>query len=554
MPLERYDWYMALALAVLLIAAGSAQMVGGVGGIYHDDGVYISTAKALAEGQGYRLINLPDAPVQTKYPLLYPALLALIWKLWPAFPDNLLAMQWLTLLLGAVTVGLAYLYMVRCHYFSQGIGVAATLLCTTAPFFLFFCTTALSEIPFALLMILAMWRLDKALALPAGRRSAQLVLGCLLALPFLTRPIGIVFAPVGLALLYGAGRPLRWVAVGAAAIMLPWMFCMLIGPHWHASGVTAYYTNYVHWWSAFGMPSFGRVVGLNVLYIFWSSADIGLGVFNTDVFFPMWAWPLPLLAGSGMYVALLRHLRQGRVLPCFLVAYVLVILVWPWPASRFLIPILPFLLAYLLSWVWNWLPQRSMLIRPLCLGLAIVSLLLSMNVGLVYHAMTISQRLHYPYFTRVEKPPSWSSYAAVFQWIKANTQPADVLACGLDSMLYLYTQRHAFRPFVSRPVSLFYGAHGPPLGPMEEIVAFLKAYKARYFVHLPMPGFTEEAPLSAFVRHAQEQYRGWLKPVYRGGDDRFVIFELQSDREPAAMPQHTNKAVLDADALSRKIP
>jgi hypothetical protein len=39
---------MALVLAVLLIAAGSTQMVGGVGGIYHDDGVYISTARALA--------------------------------------------------------------------------------------------------------------------------------------------------------------------------------------------------------------------------------------------------------------------------------------------------------------------------------------------------------------------------------------------------------------------------------------------------------------------------------------------------------------------------
>jgi hypothetical protein len=49
-----HDWCIALALAVLLIAAGSTQMVVGVGGIYHDDGVYISTAKALAQGQGYR--------------------------------------------------------------------------------------------------------------------------------------------------------------------------------------------------------------------------------------------------------------------------------------------------------------------------------------------------------------------------------------------------------------------------------------------------------------------------------------------------------------------
>ena len=28
-------------------------------GIYHDDGIYLVTAKALAEGKGYRIISLP---------------------------------------------------------------------------------------------------------------------------------------------------------------------------------------------------------------------------------------------------------------------------------------------------------------------------------------------------------------------------------------------------------------------------------------------------------------------------------------------------------------
>ena len=43
-------------------------MVPGVCGVYHDDGVYISTAKALTQANGYRLINLPDSPPETKYP------------------------------------------------------------------------------------------------------------------------------------------------------------------------------------------------------------------------------------------------------------------------------------------------------------------------------------------------------------------------------------------------------------------------------------------------------------------------------------------------------
>ena len=131
-------------------------------------------------------------------------------------------------------------------------------------------------------MILAMWSVDKTLAIPEGRRSAQLFLGFLLALPFLTRSIGIVVAPVGLGAPGGVSRPglpAGWLWE-AATIMLPWMFWMLIGPYWHASVATAHYPDYLRWWSSFGMPSLGRVAFLNVLYTLLSSGAIGLGMFS----------------------------------------------------------------------------------------------------------------------------------------------------------------------------------------------------------------------------------------------------------------------------------
>ena len=37
-------------------------------GAYHDDGVYLATAKAIAEGKGYRIESLPDERWQSKYP------------------------------------------------------------------------------------------------------------------------------------------------------------------------------------------------------------------------------------------------------------------------------------------------------------------------------------------------------------------------------------------------------------------------------------------------------------------------------------------------------
>src|SRR4030095_2426705 len=42
----------------------------------HDDSVYVTTAKALATGEGYRIISLPYQPAQTKYPPFYPLLLS----------------------------------------------------------------------------------------------------------------------------------------------------------------------------------------------------------------------------------------------------------------------------------------------------------------------------------------------------------------------------------------------------------------------------------------------------------------------------------------------
>jgi hypothetical protein len=530
--LQKMDWLVSSGLALLLVLFGSFQMVSGVCGVFHDDAVYVSTAQALSQGEGYRLINLPHSPLQTKYPILYPAILALIWKFYPSFPDNLLPMKWLTLLLGAATIGFAYLYLVRGNYFSRGMAAAAALLTITSPLFLYFCTLTLSEIPFAFTVILAAWALDRRLTEQSGSCWSDFSLGLLLALPFLTRSIGIVFAPIGLAILYFSGRSVRWVFLGAASFMLPWLIWILVGPRWNDLQVTSYYTNYVSWWSSVGNTALIRVVLMNFILVLYNSASIGLGIFNPQLFFPASAWLLVVVAGSILYLDVVKDLRQGRVLPCFLTGYLLLVLTWPWLPYRFLIPILPFLLAYLINWTWRQLQKLSFIALPKILGISGLCLLLAFNVALIHKAVATSQAMHYPYSGNIKDPLAWSSYQGIFVWITTNTRPQDIIASGLDTMVYLYTGRCAFRPFVGRPVSLFYGDHAPPLGPMQEIIQFIKIYQARYLVHTPMPGFSEEKPMAEFVEQVQKKYPGWLKLVYLGDDKRFVVFELQSDHEP----------------------
>jgi hypothetical protein len=58
-------------------------------GRLHDDGLFFVSAKSLATGQGFRILSLPEQPAQTKYPILYPLYLSLVWRANPHFPENL---------------------------------------------------------------------------------------------------------------------------------------------------------------------------------------------------------------------------------------------------------------------------------------------------------------------------------------------------------------------------------------------------------------------------------------------------------------------------------
>ncbi len=96
----------ALAAAYWTIAVTSPHAVG----IWQDDGIYVCTARSLAAGSGYRHIELASEPLQTKYPVLYPAVLALAFGLEPDDPRNLPLLLLPTALAAAGLVALSALY------------------------------------------------------------------------------------------------------------------------------------------------------------------------------------------------------------------------------------------------------------------------------------------------------------------------------------------------------------------------------------------------------------------------------------------------------------
>jgi hypothetical protein len=514
----------AALLFFLVLVLGYWRLVPGVCGFFHDDGIYVITAKALAQGQGYRLIFLPHSPIQTKFPILYPALLAIIWKLWPSFPNNLFLMKLLTLIFGAATVGLSYLYVIRFRYFPRPVACIAALFCATSAMFLYFSTETLSEMPFAFLVVLALWFFETRLEKPRLAFHQQLLVGVLLALPFLCRTVGVTLVFAGLVAQYCQGRSLRWMMAGIAVVMLPWVAWMLAGfGAWNHNPISGYYTDYLGWWAATGLGSYIKFVMKNFIHIIIYSVTLPMEGF-TNILHSITLWGFILFvifAGSITFITLIGKLRTWRILPLFIISYLVLILLWPWNPYRFLIPILPFLLGYFFDGIYSSLRVGKILKCSLLVGLGLL-ILANFKVDYLH-----SEQANHFCFSRVilwKNPPSWASYRNLFQWVKNHSRSDDVMASMEDPMIFLYSGRRAIRPIKITPN---FGEDGPDakiLGSAKNLYQTLNSYKIKYLIEFPM--FPFDKVFNDLIAKMEQQYPGSLRKVYAGKDKRFVVFQF----------------------------
>jgi 4-amino-4-deoxy-L-arabinose transferase-like glycosyltransferase len=534
--LDRRDTFLAVVLALTVLIAGAARMVVGTCGVYHDDAIYVSTAKALAQGEGYRLINLPGEPPQTKYPVLYPLLLAGIWRVWSSFPENLVAMQGLSLASGALALALAYLLVVRHGYFSRWIAAAAGGICATSPAYLYYSTQTLSEMPFALLVVTAIWALEDHVIQQHHTRRRQFLTGMLLSLPFLCRSIGITLIPAGLLTAYLTTRRIRWLIAGVAVVTLPSvLWPVLAAGGWERDPVQGYYTDYLGWWLAAGLPAMARVFLGNSVYLLDGTARLSFEGLCDLLSSPGSAAAMVICVGIGIvpWLAVLTHLRRGLMLPACLLAYITLVLVWPWPPYRFLIPILPFLVGYFVLGVSTALrilraPRRRVVVATVCLAGVLAA-----NVTLLCRHRSASGLAKYPFVALPAAPVRWHAFQESFAWLRDHARSDDAVASGLDTMVYLYTNLPSFRPFAQHPGALFYGQDAPPLGTVAQFAKILELRQPRFLVDCPMPGFSEGAPFAELLRQFRSSYPDRLAQVFQSTDRQVRIFELRPDPQPA---------------------
>jgi len=524
--LSRGQIHLAIGIALLTLGLGLLRGTPGVIGAYHDDGVYVATAKALADGRGYIQPFLPEPLPETKYPPLVPALFAMIWKAFPRFPDNAILFQACSLLALALSNALGYLFLIRFRYAGPGAALVAAGLVVSSPTVLYYGTIPLSEAFFSLLAVIAFWSLEGAVRAPSRAGARAAIAGLLTALAGLARSIGFVWIPA-MALLLALQRrraviPYLLLAVPPAAAWLAWSSEMRpenIPPLFY------HYVDYGSWWRESIGSGAVRVIGLNILWAFHGLGDAILpGLMIGSVLLirtAVWAWAI---LGALVGARALRLARAGRAMPWMLASYFVPVILWPWPPGRFWIPMAPFAAGLLVSeaasfWRRRW-PNRM----RLGLDLAFAGMFLNLVYLMILHQETRTYR--YPIAVPGLETPHRGALDETFAWIRVHTPADAIVAAALDPMVWLYTGRRSFRYYNQQAIALFYDQSRRKMEDPDELLANLRTYRATYLLDAPLHNFAIGDTLRAHVASLARRRRSPLDEVFRSRDGEVRVYRV----------------------------
>ena len=362
--LKTCDWLVLAVLTVLAVMAGhQAVRAPRDIGWYLDDTDYLATSKALADGHGYRHIELPGAPLQTKYPPAYPALLALIWRIWPDFPANIAYVQVLNAALWLLGSWLAYRLMRRLWQLPWWIAGFAAAVGFTHPATQGVLQSAMSEPLYFVLSLASLCVLELA-PLPADgtatprRRLRPLMGGLLAGVAGLARTIGVtlVGAAVLASLLRRQARSVLPIVLGAGLLLGAWQGWVAYGNRANASipeaAALRYQLDY-NAWVPRDLAAAGRVVLFNIPDVVLTTYAILLpydkALLERDL--PdAWLIYVLMLVMLSLYVTgfVATFRRQQAGVHLYVLATLAMIVIWPFSPARLLLPIHPFLVAFAL--------------------------------------------------------------------------------------------------------------------------------------------------------------------------------------------------------------
>jgi hypothetical protein len=445
-------------------------------GFYHDDTIYWVSAKSLAAGDGYRITSLPNQPYQTKYPPLYPVLLAAIWQINPNFPSNLplaTLFAWTMLPVYLFTV---WRYLSQCE-FEWRVRSVLFLVAGLSPMAAVFSFSLMPELLFTALLLGAIMLAERA-SVADTAWWLPLLAGVAGALAYLTKSsAGPLLITVPLC--YALRRQFKKAVLYMAA-MLP----AVVGWQWWLSGhlsrswdlVTLYYTNYV------GFQIYNVTLG-DLPLVMWHNLDgilMGAGRLLTfDV--PFGSKHLERLAAVAAIAGCARMARRTHQLqyPTFACGFSLALLVWHYPPDqRFVFPLYPPLLAGL----WTELENVYQVLRVSWRKPAFADRAAALAGAGVLAALALLIAFTSTYGLFRFLPDVFASYRSdlaarrpAYEWLAHNAAPEAKVFAYDDPLLYLYSGRRSCN--LPIPPKLYY--HNDQAG-IDKMLVNLPDFASEY--------------------------------------------------------------------------
>jgi hypothetical protein len=504
-------------------------------GIYHDDGIYLVTAKALAEGKGYRIISLPAELAQTKYPILFPAVLAVAWKIFPGFPDNALFLKTIPLLSAILWLWLSY-NLIREESGAPDAALGIVLLTAASSWVVFFSTTFMSETFFA---CIATWALIQLKRLERDERGAGwplLFSAMLVAASILTRTAGAPLVAAGtIGLLFRRKYTAAAMFLIACAVLVaPWLWWQAL--HGDPSRATdPYYTfsNYKSWtilWNFNPEQKYGVIVK-NVLFLIVS--PVALLNLNVNMISLIIAFLFVVFTCLGF----IKDMRSNvGSLHLFILFYIGIIVLWVWPPLRFLLSIIPLFLLFAYKGFSS--VCRSVFKSEKINGYISIVLFVILSVQMINGLLlSTKETIKWQAVSFMSRQDDWSATRELLDWIRWNTPQDSVLLGNLDPSYYLYTGRKAVRGFSADPYLLHYSNKPETaLGGVPNLVQRMGTYQVTYVIRTPGLYFTEGKIFNGILDKMISDYPDSLRLVKKGSDPSYRVYEVDQRKLRNVLP------------------
>ena len=529
-----FPWVIVLGLLVGIAGVWSSNKE--VLGLFHDDGIYAVVAKSLSNGAGYRIISLPFAPDQTKYPFLYSYILSWLWSLDPKFPDNIGLLKSANAAFLAVTFVLSYLFY-RCRVKgeeTEGLLFAA-LVCINPAVFSFTDFTV-SDILFLLLSLSAFVIFD-ASEQCTSRPGSVTLLALIVALGCLTRSAAVPLAVAG-AVHFAWSKRYRDLTHYVCLVVLfiiPWWLWVRAHSNHTASSLLQYYVSYsseppafvIMWFDPFGAV---EIVWGNLRYIV-EALDL---IFQSRII-PGLLLPVGIVLALGIW----RSFNDQTVFfRSYVVLYLALVVTWPFHPLRYLIPLVPGIYFFLFRGVQaaefhlNNFITSEIRKKVLCHLVRITfALVVVLHVGWISNYLFSKDGATTRVWFGKRLPASWQGFSETFEWIRNNTDESTILATTYDPMYYLYTGRRSIQPGLHKPATYFYpyGQAVPDVGSPGEIRAELKSLGVGFIVIHRLNNDEEQSAHSRLWAELMRSYRTRPEPIFISSDSKHRIYALPQE-------------------------